>query len=306
MLYSFPVATTGVDTSAGVNATQASAVRARGLKFIIRSLICPDSSIHPVAVTPAERDILLGADLAIGFYQMFQTAKLTPAQGDKDGKSAVLQLTNLGAPRGMTIYGDSEGQAFYSAQEDIDYWNAWSLAVKGGGFTPGLYVGPGPKMTGAQLGALPNVHAYWQSASFVPTPTPRGYQMYQLNPPNVVIAGRAFDLNCVQQDYRNTVPMFWKGLAMLKSMLIAADPWNPYCKPTIVPGKVPIECYSCFRCFYLIRKEFDKANLLTGHTDVTWDNYIAICRQVIGICDNTFPAARWGPFLSNRMVLWLA
>lgn len=209
---SYPVATVGVDTSANVTLSQAKELRARGFRFVVRSLLCPDSSIHPIAPNQIERDILFSEGLSLGFYQMFQTAKLTPAQGSKDGASAILQLSALNAPRGLTIFGDSEGQSAYTAQEDIDYWNAWGLAVKQGGFIPGLYVGPGPKMTGPQLGALANIHAYWQSASIVPTPTPRGFQMYQLNPPNIVIAGRAFDLNCIQYDYRNSVPVFWGPL----------------------------------------------------------------------------------------------
>lgn len=55
---------------------------------------------------------------------------------------------------------------------------------------------------------------------------------------------------------------------------------SDYCSPSIALGRVPVECYPCFRCFYLIRRDFDKANEVSGHTDTPW-NY---CKRSIGLC----------------------
>ena len=210
MLYSPPVGTLGVDTSGSVNEAQAQALKARGFRFVVRSLTVPDGSIHPKAVTAAEVTLIHAAGLALGFYQMFQTVTLTPAQGTKDGQSAAMQARALGAPSGMTIYGDSEGQVHESAANEVAYWNAWAAAIKAGGYVAGMYVGPGPRMTGPQIGALPDVHSYWMAGSIVPTPTPRGFAMFQLNPPNQVIAGQAFDIDCTQVDFSGGAPAFWR------------------------------------------------------------------------------------------------
>lgn len=209
--YALPPGSIGVDTSDQITDAQARELVSRHYTFALRSLSCPNSNIHPVTVSLQERDRILASGLALGFYQMFQTVKLTSEQGTKDALSALSQLAALSVPHGITIYGDSEGQAQATQQENIDYWNAWSSTLKSSGFTPGIYIGPGPHMTGAAYGALPNVHAYWQAgAAAMPYPSPRGHQMFQLNPPNIVIAGRAFDENVTQMDFKGGKPVLWK------------------------------------------------------------------------------------------------
>lgn len=205
-----PPGSTGVDTSGGVSSLQADSLAARDMKYVIRALTVPGGNVTPKIVTPSEVAVIRGAGLALGFYQMFQTVVLSAGQGTVDGESAVSQMAALGAPQGMTVYGDSEGQSQTSVQAEIAYWNAWGAAVAQGGYLPGLYVGPGPKMSGHDLGALQTIHAYWMAgAGAMPYPSPRGYQMFQLNPPNIVIAGEAFDLGVTQQDFRGGLPAFW-------------------------------------------------------------------------------------------------
>lgn len=203
----------GADTSGSVNASQVQALKALGFEFLIRALLVPSGSIEPKALTIAEIAVIRGGGLALGLYQMFQTASLSAAQGTKDGQSAAAQAAALAVPKGTTIYGDSEGQSSTSAQAEIDYWNAWGAAIAAGGYAAGLYVGPGPKMSGAQLGALSTIHGYWQAgAADMPFPSPRGYQLFQLNPSNQVIAGQAFDVDVAQVDFKGGTSTFWAPL----------------------------------------------------------------------------------------------
>jgi hypothetical protein len=205
-----PPFTLGVDTSGSITRVQAEAIYARGARFAIRSLAVPDGSVHPAVPTAIEIAALHEVGLAVGLYQTFQTAELTTLQAAKDGASAAQQAKALGYPPGCTIYGDSEGHAQTSASAEVAYWNVWASAVKDGGYLAGLYVGPGPKMSGAELGQLPDVHAYWMAAAAqMPYPFPRGYQMFQLNPTNVAVAGEAFDFDVIQEDFRGGLPILW-------------------------------------------------------------------------------------------------
>lgn len=205
-----PSGSTGADTSGGISAAQAEALANRGMSYAIRALSVPNGSVHPKAITPSEIAGIHAAGLALGFYQMFQTAPLSAGQGSVDGASAASQMSALGAPPGCVVYGDSEGQSHTSAAVEIAYWEAWGVMVQAGGYHAGLYVGPGPRMSGAELGALKTIHAYWMAgAAQMPFPSPRGYQMFQLNPPNISIAGEAFDLGVTQQDFRGDVPAMW-------------------------------------------------------------------------------------------------
>jgi hypothetical protein len=208
-----PLGSTGVDTSGGVSTAQAEALAARGMTYCIRALTVPGGHVTPKIVTPSEVAVIRGAGLALGFYQMFQTQVLSAGQGQVDGESAVSQLLALGCPSGVTVYGDSEGQSQTSADVEIAYWNAWGTAIAAGGYHAGLYVGPGPKMSGAQIGALSTIHGYWMAgAAAMPFPSPRGWQMFQLWPSNVIISGEAFDLGVTQQDFKGGQPAFWGPL----------------------------------------------------------------------------------------------
>lgn len=205
-----PPGSLGGDTSGSVNIAQCEALRARGWTFLIRALAVPNGSVHPAKLTAAEVLAIRSSGLALGLYQTFQTASLSPSEGTLDGESAVAQARALGVPPGVTIYGDSEGQGSTSASQDIAYWNAWAAEVRAGGYVAGMYVGPGPRMTGVEIGELPDVHAYWMAgAADMPYPYPRGYGMFQLNPPNQIIAGQAFDLDVTQVDFRGGAPAMW-------------------------------------------------------------------------------------------------
>jgi hypothetical protein len=210
-LWKAPVASLGCDTSGKVTLTQAQALKAKGYSFLIRAVSVPGGSVHPAQLTPAEIADIRSAGLALCVYQMFQTTTLSAQKGTEDGQSAVSQVKLLGFPLGVSIYGDSEGQSNMSPLIEVDYWNAWGDAVTNGGYAAGMYVGPGPKMTGSQIGTnVKSVHGYWQAAAAnMPYPSPRGYQLFQLNPSNVVIAGQAFDLNVTQVDFRGGQPVMW-------------------------------------------------------------------------------------------------
>lgn len=212
-----PPGTVGLDRSDTIASTAAS-LYAEGYRFAFRTLSLADT-VNAGVLTVEEAVAIFAAGLMIGLYQRFRTTGITPEQGTRDGQAAANQAKSLGAPSKMVLWCDLEGANFtdpdgnkISSATMIQYLNNWAAAVIAGGYAAGLYNGPQNLVSGADLSALPNYHAYWQAAAQVPTIS-RGYQVLQLNPANYVPPGMSvnIDIDVVQEDFRGDSLAFWKG-----------------------------------------------------------------------------------------------
>jgi hypothetical protein len=187
-----------------VNATDdvmAAKMRATGMEFTVRYL---------GLLTPRERDVVLVHDLALMPVTLCRAPGWLPSEalGLQDGAEAVRHLDGL-LPKGCTVGRDLEGPGG-NAQSVVDYVNAWCRPVREAGYDPGLYVGYGCHLTGAQLEDLA-VDRYWHSLSRVAddlgaTAEPRaGWCMHQLYA-TTTWHGYTVDVNFIQRDYRNRLP----------------------------------------------------------------------------------------------------
>lgn len=185
----------GFDTVTPLSGTSASALRAAGMHFAIRYL---------GSLEAAEVQHILEAGLALMpvTYSRAPGWQPTGELGLEDGMLAAGRADAAGFPSGVTVWCDLEG-----ASGDVDtttaYVNAWAGVVRDAGFDPGLYVGSGQALDGAQLYALA-VDRYWRSFSKVPEPT-CGWCMLQLYK-TTIVAGVGVDVDVVQYDYRARVP----------------------------------------------------------------------------------------------------
>jgi hypothetical protein len=73
---------------------------------------------------------------------------------------------------------------------------------------PGLYVGAGVPLTSDELFHEVPFRRYWRSFSQVPNVDVRGYQMIQLFPGDVAVAGVRVDVDVVQSDYLRNRPVW--------------------------------------------------------------------------------------------------
>ena len=123
--------------------------------------------------------------------------------GTTDGNDQVARLEHLSIPKGTHTFLDLEGMGG-TAADTIAFAEAWGAVVAAAGYIPGVYVGAGIPLTGAQLYALNNVHAYWHSCSEVPEVATCGYVMYQLFPPDQIIkvgsVALEVDIDMIQED----------------------------------------------------------------------------------------------------------
>ena len=86
----------------------------------------------------------------------------------------------------MNLWLDLEGVATAAtAQQVIEYCNAWFTEVDNAGFVSGLYVGPQAVLDGHDLFFRLRTKHYWKSAVHVPNVDNRGYQMTQSLPHEV-------------------------------------------------------------------------------------------------------------------------
>lgn len=175
----------GFDTATPVESQTASEMRARGFSFCARYLSRTASATPPsglgAALCEDEARWLLAAGLAIVPVQ-FGLSTLMPSAstGTDVGAAAACNAAVLGIPTGVTLWCDLEWKPDVrpDPESTIEYANAWHDAVVAVGYGAGLYVGPNVPLGGQQLGDLA-FRSYWKSASAVPWPTPRGFQLVQ-------------------------------------------------------------------------------------------------------------------------------
>ena len=183
--------------------------------------------------TRVELDAILDAGLGLALVQRVRWAgewRPTAKLGAQDGATAARHASALGYPPGGLLWCDLEGVAGYSPDRQgkirprslpsdiIAHLNAWASAVVAAGFRAGLYVGAGCGLSGAHLGALPLFHAYWDSCSRNPVPSPRRWQLVQEGE-RWVDLGMAGKLciapDVVRMDARGDLPLFaWRAEAM--------------------------------------------------------------------------------------------
>ena len=175
----------GFDTLTRLNATTCAAFFADGCRFAVRYLSRSHSVPHCVdgygSMSRAEAETILASGLALMPVQKAKRDMLASASyGRAIGAAAAANASELGFPPGVTVWCDIEAVSSSVSTEDvIEYANVWWAEVDGAGFTPGLYVGPGSKLTTAVLYSRLRFTGYWKSASWVGNVDTRGYQMLQ-------------------------------------------------------------------------------------------------------------------------------
>jgi hypothetical protein len=190
----------GFDTDGIVTAAAAAAFFAQGFQFCVRyvSRVAPQNAND---LSAAEAVDLLNARLALMLVQHVRGAGWSPTAelGSSDGVHAAYHAFVIGFPPGVNIWCDLEGvEPMASAQQVIDYCNAWFDAVDAAGYVPGIYVGADAILDGPTLRHSLKFAHYWKSLSHVPDIPGRGYQMIQSNEHDA--HGISIDENRTQND----------------------------------------------------------------------------------------------------------
>lgn len=217
-IVTFPTGTLGVDkTGAPISQAAATQLQALGYRFALRSIGVPTSPTSQGGMlTASEIQGLWAANMAVSVFQLnFLQTTISSAQGTADGQYLAEQAQSLGLPSSaaaaFTLWFDLEGPMNgASASALTDYLNSWGSAVNKAGYGAGLYVGNNSALTTTTISDLPAFHAYWQAGQLLYTGMPaRGYQMYQLYPADLTIAGIGVDVDVLQSDFQNARTPFW-------------------------------------------------------------------------------------------------
>ena len=189
----------GVDTIATLTTTNVTALKAAGYIFAVRYL---------GGLTVSEVYDILAGGMALMPVTYSRGGGWTPSAmlGVSDGNSTVASLHALGLPKGITVWCDLEGMGGVAA-DTIAYANAWAVAVKAAGYIPGAYIGAGIPLNSSEIYKLV-VSAYWHSCSQVPDVDTCGYMMIQLYPPNAIICGVEVDIDVIESDHKNRLPIW--------------------------------------------------------------------------------------------------
>lgn len=168
----------GIDTVATLTKADAQGLKTK-YDFAVR---------YVEQLTAGEVALITDAGLGLVTVSFSRAVGWMPSAGlgTGDGNVHVLKLLQLDIPKGTHTFLDLEGMSG-TAADTIAFAEAWGAVVEAAGYIPGVYVGAGITLTGAQLYALNNIHAYWHSCSEVPEVETCGYLMYQLFPPDQII-----------------------------------------------------------------------------------------------------------------------
>jgi len=212
----FSPGTVGVDkTGAPIPAGAASELYRLGYRFALRGIGVPNvGQSQGGQLGASEISTLFSAGLSVSVFQLnYLQTIITAAQGEADANYLVEQVVALGFPQdaSFTLWFDLEGSMASSPASALAaYVNAWGAAVIAGGFAAGMYTGKGSALSGQSISDLASFNAYWQAAQYLPYSMPlRGYQMYQLYPAGLSIAGTPVDVDVAQQDFQGGVTPFW-------------------------------------------------------------------------------------------------
>ncbi|MCA9706667.1 MAG: DUF1906 domain-containing protein [Myxococcales bacterium] len=195
-----PPLSKGFDTDDVISAAAATDAYQRGYRFCLRYLaLGTEQGSSDLSQTEAQD--ILDAGLALMAVQHVNYAGWSPTAslGKTHGTNAAANAQSVGLPAGINLWCDLEGVSTKSSAQDvIDYVQAWHTAVAQAGYVPGLYVGPNGGLTGDQLYYSLSLQHYWRSGSIVPAVSVRGYQMWQSG--KDTIDGRRVDVDYASSD----------------------------------------------------------------------------------------------------------
>lgn len=202
-----PFGTLGFDTDARLTPASLAAILAArpDLKFAIRYL--PELTAEEIsAIFAAGLGLMLVAHVR---YAGWQPSK---ALGAGDAERVCRRAQALSIPPNATIWCDLECMAG-TGNDVVDYEHAWAAMCKSFHYEPGDYIGAGVPLSASELYKRLQASRYWKSESDVLTPSPRGFQMIQLTPPQsdllaggTLIGGVGVDLDITQFDHKGTPP----------------------------------------------------------------------------------------------------
>lgn len=205
-----PTRIVGFDTIAKLDAAMATRLASAGLAFGVRYVGLGEPGRDDLDA--AELQALTDAGLGVMAVQYARTNGWSGATGQADGEAAVRNALAAGVPAEATLWCDMEGR-LPRADVAIAYAVHWyEAAVNAGMPDPGLYVGAGVPLTSEELFHELPFRRYWRSFSQVPNVEVRGYQMIQLFPGDVIVAGVRVDLDVVQSDYLQSRPVWVRAV----------------------------------------------------------------------------------------------
>ncbi|HET6233290.1 MAG TPA: glycoside hydrolase domain-containing protein, partial [Longimicrobiaceae bacterium] len=146
------------------------------LRYVGREVMTP----HDLSAKEAVR--ILSGGLALMPVQHVQNEGWTPTPelGAKYGRNAARFVEELGFPEGVNVWLDLEGVAKgVPAPDVVAYCNNWYNSVSAAGFTPGIYVGWRPGLTGKQLYQKLRFQHYWGAYNVDVTIPVRGWTLKQ-------------------------------------------------------------------------------------------------------------------------------
>ena len=179
-----------VDTVLRITSANAAAFKAAGYTVVGRYL---------GGATPQEVLDITGAGMGILWFNYSRKNGWIPAPalGTVDAARDLGQAKSLSVPQNATIMFDCEG----CGASPVGHLVNWAKPIAGAGILAGCYANGQDKMTGLELGAIPNLSRYMCGAS-VGTPEPlwRGWSCFQLRPTNTKVAGVQVDVSIFQND----------------------------------------------------------------------------------------------------------
>jgi hypothetical protein len=206
-----PKGAKGFDCNTVVRSADATRFINAGYHFAVRYVA--RETPHSNDITAAEFRALIGAGLGVMLVQHVESETTwmpTDDKGKRYGRTAAAIASEVGYPKGATVWLDLEGVSLIATADVITrYCNLWFDAVYAAGFLPGLYVGWHAGLTADQLYRRLKFIRYWAAYNLNADqrPATRGVCMQQS--PGRAPDGVPFpiDVNTVTGDHLGGLPM---------------------------------------------------------------------------------------------------
>lgn len=159
-------------------------------------------------LTAVEIESVISSGLALSLVQHVPLPGWQPSEelGKEYGEYAGTYCEQIGLPKGVNVWLDlEEVSSSATAQQVIDYCQAWYVAVLSHGFLPGLYVGWNVIISPEQLYSKLSYKNYWRAYNGGAVAT-RGFQLIQET--EKTLNGITYDPNHVQIDAFGGLPIF--------------------------------------------------------------------------------------------------
>ncbi|MEM8641075.1 MAG: DUF1906 domain-containing protein [Cyanobacteria bacterium P01_G01_bin.54] len=195
------------DADSQISLAMAQRFHGQGYKFCIRYVSLGAES--PGDLDYEEASAILEGGLALMPVQHVSEPGWFPnaGLGKNHGENAAVNTDRVGFPVKVNVWCDLEGiSPSATAQDVIDYCNAWYDSVDTWGYIPGLYVGANSILDGEQLYSLKFQH-FWKSESYVPEVEIRSYQMVQ-SPVSEPVNGIGIDRDITYIDDKGGRPQW--------------------------------------------------------------------------------------------------